>query len=229
MVYSVKQLRTIGGQGMKQTVIMSIIVVSLAACSGGGEANKGTAERTTQSSDASVEDTIPHVADEDTCWIAISGAYFGFGEKASKADAYQTTFPRSSAGDKVSAGASFDTVGGVFLPASKKGYEYRKGGRELDKAIDEGLDAMAIAPGMKVIVRDERGSIVYQGTGPDMFLSSEGDAQLAWLAGKFRNLAGSMPTWMKRYLEERNYQLRRIPLHDAFSMSVKRMEGSECN
>lgn len=167
---------------------------------------------------------------EAFCWFAVSGAHFGYNGGTAD-NTYYSVFPGTKSGNPIGHGEVFDTVGGVYLSASDTAYEYRKGNREIDKAIDETFDSIAVAPGMRVEIRQGNGTVVYSGNGPYMANSSEriNKNSLNHIPGILRSLTDQMPKWMVQYLEARDFVLERIPLHNARYVKVSKIPDVSCN
>ena len=161
------------------------------------------------------------------CWFVVSGAYFGLHGNASKANEYRSTFP-TPAGGEIKHGATFDTVGGVYLNAADEPYRYNQGDREIDLAIDTSFDSIGVAPGMYVEVRDGNDTVMYKGQGPYLALSTDHNENVPHVAEYLRDKQNEMDPWMVTYLQDINYTLPRMPLHAARYVAVRKIKDVPC-
>lgn len=165
------------------------------------------------------------VGDESKCWFAVSGGYFGW--DARLRERYANQFPGgTTSGNPIKHGEGFDSVGGIYLKASSTPYEYGKGNRELDKAVDQSFDAIAVAPGMTVEIRNAAGDVIHKGDGPYIATSNEygGNSGLAALM-----LAKpTVPQWMVKHLAAQNNVIPQLALHPGRYVKVSKIKGKTC-
>jgi hypothetical protein len=173
----------------------------------------------------------PKIEDPKKCWFAVSGGYFGLG--------YETKFPGTLSGKDIAHNEAFDSTGGVFLNASNQPYlapkgEYTEscsiaeGPRDIEDAVCRTFDSIAVAPGMKVEIKNGAGMVMLQETGPYVAVSTEWGKQVDHVAAFLKSQAAIMPPWMNKYLESINYQLIRKPLWDGRSVLVTKIAGTPC-
>lgn len=165
------------------------------------------------------------------CWVAVSGGYFGFGDSS-----YQSSFPQTQSGQPITHGATFDPVGGVYLNARNDTYEYGKGAKEIDLAIDKTFDSIAITPGVKLKVWNQSGQVVLDRAGPAMMLSKDyedknpsGVPAAVTLAPTFKDRAKVMPEWMQKLMIDADYKLPQVSgMHTWKKVLVTRIQGTPC-
>jgi hypothetical protein len=172
----------------------------------------------------------PDLTDEEIkirqteCWFAVSGAYLAAGQ-------YNSTFPSTQSGKSVGHNESFDDAGGVFLAASPEPYVVGQGGKEIDLAVAQTFDSIAVAPGMRAEIKDANGSILYSGDGPAFFFSTEyGSHDLISQASAYmKTNVATYPRWMRTILKSKSYMPERRPLHGARSVQVSKVAGKRCD
>ncbi len=158
------------------------------------------------------------------CWFAVSGAYLAAGQ-------YNSTFPSTKSGKPVGHNESFDDAGGVFLAASPRSYVVGQGGKEIDLAVAQTFDSIAIAPGMRAEIKDADGAVLYSGEGPAFFYSTEyGSHDLIFqTSAHMKANAATYPGWMQKILKNKSYMPERRPLHAARSVQVSKVAGTRCD
>ncbi len=165
------------------------------------------------------------VGDETKCWFAVSGGYFGW--DANLSERYANKFPGgTTSGNPIKHGEGFDSVGGIYLKASATPYEYGKGGKELDKAVDLSFDAIAVAPGMSVEIRDATGNVIHKGDGPYLATSNEYGGNTG-LAAKIL-AKPNVPRWIVDHLAAKNNVIPQLALHPGRYVKVTKLDGKLC-
>jgi hypothetical protein len=150
----------------------------------------------------------PDADDASKCWFAVSGTCFGHSVGFDGQPISGSTFPETLTGNPIKTGEGFDPrAGGVFLNARAEPYEYKKGGGEIDKAVDASFDSIAVSPGVSIEMRNGSGKVIYQGNGPYIAVSSACGAPsykvvfIEWLKSR----KSKMPAWMVTYLEATSF------------------------
>jgi hypothetical protein len=146
-------------------------------------------------------------------------------------------FPETLSGHIIQSGEKFESsAGGVYLNARAEPYEYRKGGGEIDQAVETTFDSIAVTPGVSVELRKSGGQIVYQGTGPYMATSGHTDSAFqTWLQSR----RDKMPGWMRTYLDARSFipeilsglspGIGGTPTNGVVWVKVTRIPGTSCD
>lgn len=165
------------------------------------------------------------IVDESKCWFAVSGGYFGW--DANIVERYANKFPGgTTSGNPIKHGEGFDSVGGIYLNASATPYEYGKGNRELDKAVDMSFDAIAVAPGMTVEIRNAAGDLIHKGDGPYIATSKEYGGN-SGLAAKIL-AKPTVPQWIVKHLGAQNNVIPQLALHPGRYVKVTKLKGKPC-
>lgn len=157
------------------------------------------------------------------CWFAVSGSFL-----PAPNNAYGSVFPRTLSGNPIGHGEQFDTVGGVYLAARDQPYEYGQGDREIDGAIDHTFDGIAIAPGMKVTIKDGSGRVLTESEGPLVAISSYYFARSAESYWNTLKTKTDLPNWMNQLVNDRALPSN-INLQPARSVKVEAIPGSDCD
>jgi len=118
----------------------------------------------------------------------------------------------------------------VFLNMRSEPFEYKKGAGEINAAIDSSFDSIAVAPGMKVEIKDGAGTVMYKGKGPYLALSNNYDhiSNYPALSNIYRTKEAQMEPWMKAEFQRLNYVLPRLSLHAARWVKVSKLKGVAC-
>ncbi len=167
----------------------------------------------------------PKVGDPTKCYFLVSGSHFGW--SSTGGESYGSSFPLPNDGRPIATGIRFDTVGGVFLNARDQ--PYVQGGGEIDLAIQNTFDSIAVAPGMNVQIKTSAtGSVLYSGNGPYMAYSDEHPLDQDRLASLLSSRQTSMPNWMKTYLSTRGFKPPILKLHTAKWVQVTKIPSTNC-
>ena len=158
------------------------------------------------------------------CWFAVSGAYLG-------TTYYPSTFPKTKSGKPVAHNEIFDDVGGKFIAARAEPYIYQEGGKEIDAPVDWSFDSIAIAPGMRALIKDAAGNILFEKDGPAFRLSSDYGNHGAWVGAliDYKAKVAEYPEWMQKILKDTNFTPERTPLHAAKWLQVTKIPGERCD
>ncbi len=168
------------------------------------------------------------VDQQQRCWFAVSGAPFLVNmDPDHPSHSQRVKFPLTMSGNPIKHGESFDLYGGVYLQSSATPYEHEKGGRELDQAIKDTFDAVLVAPGMNIEIRDGAGNEVYTGKGPFIGLSIVGNGQhlQKWVTTKRK-----IPDWVRDVLRTKN-GFKTLPpgiLQSSRWVKVSAVPGGDC-
>jgi hypothetical protein len=160
---------------------------------------------------------------KEKCWFAVSGTWMGH----DAGNKYDDKFPGTTSGNSVQHGETFDTVGGVFLESREEPYEYGKGGKEIDKAIDFTFDSIAVAPNMHAVIKNGSGTVIFDGDGPMIGESAHYANDAKWTGDYYNALKAraDIPKWMKDYLAANN-ALEVLPLQSARSVRILRLSAT---
>ena len=179
--------------------------------------------------------------DPTACLFAVSGSHFGYAMRNTRnPDKYGSKFPKTSSGRPTKHLEKFDITGGVYLQASEAPYEYQKGEKEIDQAVNDSFDSIAIPPGLEVEIRSGNGTVLFKGEGPYMAFNQY-DNPGALAANFLRDFASKVPAdhWMKKYLGSKNYLLGTVALaqygsdpsnkDNAHYVKVNKLPGVKCD
>jgi hypothetical protein len=163
---------------------------------------------------------------KNKCWFAVSGFYVG----GRANNNWKSKFPKTLSGKLISTGEFFDLAGGVYLNARKTPYVYKDGSNTIDKAIDMTFDGFAVAPGMKIEIKDGSGGIVFSGKGPLIVRSNNygNNPQATTLRNYMKANINIYPQWLQDHLKQINFTAPAIPLHTSRSVMVDVIAGEPC-
>lgn len=88
---------------------------------------------------------------------------------------------------------------------SSKAYEFGKGAKEIDGAINYSFDGISISPGVKITVKSGAGAVIYSGKGPYMaWADTYGAAGNSKILPQLKAMKADLPKWMVKYLENKS-------------------------
>ncbi len=201
------------------------------------DANDGASSTTAESerNDATISPEEPVEGDPQTvdeilplpaeCWFAVSGTWIMPG------GSYASTFPRGKNGGAPTNGESFDGAGGVYLAPREQPYVYGQGGKEIDAAIRQTFDGIAIPPGVSATIRSAAGVVLVEKQGPWLaqatFYSGQPKFAHKMMDG-LKAAAATLPSWVNDFLAQRE-NVDSADLYQAQEVLVRAVPGGACD
>ena len=193
-----------------------------------GEGNSESSEAGGSESEAEEDENIltsdEAIIRRQECWFAVSGTWLGPGGSH-----YASKFPSTTSGNPIAHGEKFDTVGGIYLTARDEPYIHGKGAKEIDLAIAQTFDGIAVAPGLHAIIKNAAGTVLADKKGP--WLAQDVSYSTGTHASRMYNglkTGTGMPKWIQDYTTEKT-SVDAIPLHSAREVLVKVAPGERCD
>jgi hypothetical protein len=185
-------------------------------------------EEASEESPAPVESTLPTPREDvSTCWVAVSGAYFGCPRKIGDEIDLASPYPfRNNL--KPSLVSEVDAV----LDIRPKEYRYHGGEPEIDVVFANSLDTLLVTPGVTIDLTWEDGT-KKSITGPALILNSEGAFGVDIRPGMqkairfYQSQPDQMPTWLRDLLKLPS-PITAVDLSEAQAIQVSSSEGASC-
>ena len=113
--------------------------------------------------------------------------------------------------------------------AREEPYVYQQGDKEIDAAIADTFDGIAIAPGMHAVIKDGTDKVLAEKDGP--WLAQDASYATGAFASRMfdglKNAGSTMPQWIVDYVASHT-NVEALPLHAARSVKVSALANGRC-